>query len=66
MPGKPLVEIESLGDVRFETDLPEGLIERIQQGMKLKVTIPRVAVAIEGTVSEIAPVADAVSRTCSW
>lgn len=63
MPGKPLVEIESPGDVRFETDLPEGLIERIQQGMKLKVTIPRVAVAIEGTVSEIAPVADAVSRT---
>ena len=63
MPGKPLVEIESPGDVRFETDLPEGLIERIQMGMKLKVTIPRVADELEGTVSEIAPVADAVSRT---
>ena len=63
MPGKPLLEIESPGDVRFETDLPEGLIERIQSGMKLKVTIPRIADAMEGTVSEIAPVADAVSRT---
>jgi len=63
MPGKPLVEIESPGDVRFETDLPEALIERVKPGMKLTVSISRLAAPLEGTVSEIAPVADAVSRT---
>jgi RND family efflux transporter MFP subunit len=48
MPGKPLLEIEAPTSLRFEADLPEAV---------------RLAKVIEGTVSEISPVADPVSRT---
>jgi len=60
MPGKPLLEIESPTALRFEADLPEAILDRVQLGAKLPV---RLAKVIEGTVSEISPVADPVSRT---
>lgn len=63
MPGKPLMEIESPAHLRFETDLPESLLDRIQQGAKLTVTMPSLPAPLTATVSEISPVADAVSRT---
>lgn len=60
MPGKPLLEIEAPTSLRFEADLPEAILDRVKLGKKMPV---RLAKVIEGTVSEISPVADPVSRT---
>ena len=59
-PGKPLLEIEAPTSLRFEADLPEAILDRVKLGEKMTV---RLAKVIEGTVSEISPVADPVSRT---
>lgn len=63
MPGKPLVEIESPTTLRFESDVPEALIDRMNMGLTLPVTLNAVARPVTGTVAEIAPVADPGSRT---
>ena len=60
---EPLVEIEAPTNLRFEADLPEAILERIKLGAKMKVKIASISAPLEGTVSEIAPIADAVSRT---
>ncbi len=60
MPGKPLLEIEAPTSLRFEADLPEAILDRVKLGETMPV---RLAKVIEGTVSEISPVADPVSRT---
>jgi RND family efflux transporter MFP subunit len=60
MPGKPLLEIEAPTSLRFEADLPEAILDRVKLGAKMPVRLTKV---IEGTVSEISPVADPVSRT---
>lgn len=60
MPGKPLLEIEAPTSLRFEADVPEAILDRVKIGAKLPV---RLAQVVEGTVSEISPVADPVSRT---
>lgn len=60
MPGKALLEIEAPTALRFEADLPEAILDRVKLGDKLPVKLAR---TIEGTVSEISPVADPVSRT---
>lgn len=63
MPGKPLMEIEAPGSLRFEADLPEALLDRVKPGAKMQVTVASIPQPFAGTVSEIAPVADATSRT---
>jgi len=63
MPGKPLLEIESPLILRFETDLPESLLDRVTLTAKLPVTIPSLPQPLIASVSEISPVADALSRT---
>lgn len=63
MPGKPLLEVEAPTALRFEADLPEAILDRIKMGAKMTVKIASVANPLEATVSEIAPVADPVSRT---
>lgn len=63
MPGKPLMEIEAPGSLRFEADLPEAILDRVKLGAKMQVTVASVPQPFEGIVSEIAPVADAASRT---
>ena len=63
MPGKPLMEIESPQHLRFETDLPESLLDRIKPQAELPVTIPSLPKPLPAIVSEISPVADALSRT---
>jgi len=60
MPGKPLLEIEAPGSLRFEADLPEAILDRVQLGAKLPVRLNQI---VMGTVSEISPIADPVSRT---
>jgi len=63
MPGKPLLEIEAPTDLRFEADLPEALLGNVKLGDKMKVMIASAGGPLDAVVSEIAPVADAVSRT---
>lgn len=62
-PGRPLVEIEDPARLRFEADVPEALLDRLQLGARLPVRVSAVKELFEGVVSEIAPVAEAVSRT---
>ena len=62
-PGKPILEMEDPRALRFEADVPEALIGSVKLGAKLPVRVSAVAAPIESTVVEIAPVADAASRT---
>jgi RND family efflux transporter MFP subunit len=62
-PGRPLVEIEDPTHLRFEADVPEALIDEISPGARLPVRIASRKDSIEGVVVEMAPVAEAVSRT---
>jgi membrane fusion protein, multidrug efflux system len=62
-PGKSIIEMEDPGALRFEADVPEALIGNIKLGAKLPVRVSEGAAPIEGTVVEVAPVADAASRT---
>lgn len=61
MPGKPLAEVESPSGLRFEADLPEAILDRVSMGQTMTARIGRVVT--EAKVSEIAPIADALSRT---
>ena len=62
-PGKPIVEMEDPSALRFEADVPEALIGNVKLGAKLPVRVGAVPTTIEGVVVEVAPVADAGSRT---
>lgn len=62
-PGKPIIEMEDPRALRFQADVPEALIGHVKIGDKLSVQVAEGAAPIEGTVVEIAPVADAASRT---
>ncbi len=62
-PGRPILEIEDPSRLRLEADLPEALLERVSLGAKLAVRVAARPAPLEGAVSEIAPAAEAVSRT---
>ncbi len=62
-PGKPILEMEDPAALRFEADVPEALARDIKIGDKLPVRVSAAATDIEGTVVEMAPVADPSSRT---
>ena len=62
-PGKPIIEMEDPRALRFEADVPEALIGHVKIGDKLSVQVAEGAAPIDGTVVEMAPVADAASRT---
>ncbi len=62
-PGKPLVDVEDPSDLQMEADVPEAIASRIQKDSKLAVRVDAINGELEGTVSEIAPAADPLSRT---
>ncbi|MGH8092959.1 MAG: efflux RND transporter periplasmic adaptor subunit [Chthoniobacterales bacterium] len=62
-PGKPIIEMEDPHALRFEADVPEALIGHVKLGAKLPVQVAQDSGPIEGTVVEVAPVADPASRT---
>ncbi|MCP5521480.1 MAG: efflux RND transporter periplasmic adaptor subunit [Verrucomicrobiales bacterium] len=62
-PGRPLVTLEDDSLFRLETDVPEALATRLDLGTELAVTIPALELVSKGRVAEIAPSADAGSRT---
>jgi RND family efflux transporter MFP subunit len=63
VPGKPLLELEDPASLRFEANLPEALIQKVQPGGRLRVRVTTVDRELEGTVAEIAPSSDPDSRT---
>ena len=60
-PGKTLLEIEDPTTLRFEADVPEAIIGSVESGASMSVRSG--TLELTGTVSEIAPAADAQSRT---
>jgi RND family efflux transporter MFP subunit len=63
VPGKALVDLEDPASLRLEADIPEGLMNQVRLGAKMSARVEPLKQAIEGTVSEIAPIADPNSRT---
>jgi len=61
--GKPLLQMENPETLRLEADVPEALVGNVKLGDQLAVRIAAVASEITGTVAEMAPTADANSRT---
>lgn len=62
-PGKPILEIEDPKYLRFEANVPEALYDKVKLNEKFTIIIPSIGEEIQGTVSEIAPVADPNTRT---
>ncbi|MBI5774542.1 MAG: efflux RND transporter periplasmic adaptor subunit [Verrucomicrobia bacterium] len=62
-PGKPLLEMEDSTMLRLEADVPEAVVGKLTLNNKLSVRISALEKELEGVVSEIAPAADAGSRT---
>ena len=62
-PGKPLVDIEDPSNLRLEADVPEAVASRIKQGARMTIRVGQSTGDLSGTIVEIAPIADPISRT---
>lgn len=62
-PGRALLELENPAALRLEADVPEALIANLKLGDRLPVHIAAMKAELSGGISEIAPAADAGSRT---
>jgi RND family efflux transporter MFP subunit len=62
-PGRAIVELEDPSALRVEAAVGESLIDRIEPGQRLEVSLPTLDAPLTGTVTEIAPAADPASRT---
>ena len=63
LPGKPLLILQTSGNLRLEAYVREGLIDRVRVGDKLPMEIRTQDARIEATVEEIIPYADPRTRT---
>jgi membrane fusion protein (multidrug efflux system) len=63
--GAPLLVLENAATLQAVAAVPEELMHTIKPGNTLKVVIPAAGVETTGTVAEIAPAADASSRTAT-
>lgn len=63
LPGKPLIDIEDPAALQLEADVPEAIASKIQAGAVLRLRLENLADILSGTVTEIAPSADPISRT---
>jgi RND family efflux transporter MFP subunit len=63
VPGKSLLAIEDPAVLQFEADVPETIVSHVQRDARLTARVDGVDGEFIGTVSEINPAADAVSRT---
>ena len=62
-PGKPLIDIEDPFALQLEADVPEAIASHLKRDSRLGIRVDVVPGEVEGVVSEIAPSADAASRT---
>ncbi len=60
--GQPLVTLESSDRLRFSTQVPESLITQVKQGQPVSIRLDALNRSVSGTVSQIIPSADPVSR----
>jgi len=63
VPGKPLVDIEDPSNLRLEAEVPEAIASRIKQDARMTIRVGQGTGDLSGTVAEIAPIADPISRT---
>ena len=63
VPGKPLLSIEDPTELRLEADVPQTIAVHVRRDAHLGIRVDGVDGEFSGTVSEIAPTADPVSRT---
>ncbi len=64
-PGVPLLLLEDSSGLQVDAPVPETLIPDIRPGDSLTVHVPVAGLSIQGTVAEIAPAADPLSRTAT-
>lgn len=64
-PGIPLLHLEDGSRLQVEVSVPESLVLQIHPGDPLAIHIPAAGTDLLGTVAEIAPVADPLSRTAT-
>lgn len=62
-PGKPLVMLQTRGALRLEALIPEGLIDRLNKGDTLSVTIDALNQTVNGRLTEVVPAADPRTRS---
>lgn len=62
-PGTPLLQLENDSRLQAVTAIPESLINQLKEGDSLSIQIPSVRAKVSGTVAEIAPTVDPLSRT---
>ncbi|MFV9644711.1 MAG: efflux RND transporter periplasmic adaptor subunit [Desulfobacterales bacterium] len=62
-PGKSLLVLHAPGALRLEAHVREGLIKKVLPGSKLQVAIDALDTTLDGTVEEVIPSADPLSRT---
>jgi RND family efflux transporter MFP subunit len=62
-PGKALVSIEDYSALQLEADVPEAIGSHVRPGAALLVRADATTGSLTGTVAEIAPTADPLSRT---
>jgi RND family efflux transporter MFP subunit len=63
MPGKPLMRVEDPRQLRLEAHVPVSFTDQLMVGTKISVMVEGAGKAIEASVAEMAPVADAATRT---
>jgi RND family efflux transporter MFP subunit len=62
-PGTPLLQLENDRRLQAVTAIPESLINQLKEGDSLSVQVPSARLTVSGTVAEIAPSIDPLSRT---
>jgi RND family efflux transporter MFP subunit len=63
VPGRPIFAIEDPDHLRLEVDLAESLAGRVEPGATFPVAVAAAGLSTDATVAEVAPAADARSRT---
>jgi len=64
-PGSPLLNLEDNSQLQVVASVPETLVLQLRTGETLPVHIPAAGLTLTGTVAEVAPVADPLSRTAT-
>jgi RND family efflux transporter MFP subunit len=62
-PGRPLVDIEDPSHLRLEADVPEAVASKIEPNARMAIRVGQSTSDLSGTMAEIAPIADSISRT---
>lgn len=62
-PGKPLLQLENEARLQVIAHIPESMILKITRGDQLSIYVPPADLHVVGTVAEVAPTADHLSRT---